>query len=70
MSSKYCYEEALVDEILLEADYLQQRLKLIKIDPTNPMYNSVARITIIANKLKGLAKGEETDGNADGNVQG
>lgn len=62
MSNQYHYEEALVDEILLEVDYLQQRLKLNKIDPTNPMYSSAARIAVIANKLKGLAQGEKTDG--------
>lgn len=60
----YHYEEALVDEILLEADYIQQRLKLNKIDPANPMYNSAARIVAIANKLKELAKGDN-DGKTD-----
>jgi len=61
MSGKYCYEELLVDEILLEIDYLQQRLKLNKIEPTDPMYNSAVRIVTIANKLKGLAQGENHD---------
>ncbi len=67
MSGKYCYEELLVDEILLEIDYLQQRLKLNKIELTDPMYSSAIRIGVIANKLKGLG---ENDGKADGNIQG